>query len=152
MDWWQILLIILVIASAALAGLYFWGRKLQKKQADAEVQIEAMKQTASMLIIDKKLLKPAQSGLPEAAISQFPWYVKRQKLPIIKAKVGAKIVVLMADRSVWDIIPVKKECKVVISGIYITELKSVRGMAKLPEPPAKVGFFKRMINKVKPAK
>ena len=43
---------------------------------------------------------------------------------------------LIADPKVYEIIPVKKEVKAVVSGIYITEIKSVRGGA-IPAPPKK---------------
>ena len=49
-----VLLVILVILIAALIGLYFFGKKAQKKQEEQQAQIEATKQTVSMLVIDKK--------------------------------------------------------------------------------------------------
>ncbi|MBP5154693.1 MAG: hypothetical protein ILP12_06800 [Lachnospiraceae bacterium] len=143
---WVIVGIVVGVAALILVALYFIGRNLQKKQDAAQVQIDAMKQTVSMLIIDKKMLKPKDSGLPEAAVSQIPWYAKNAKLPVVKAKVGPQIMSLIAEREVFDIIPVKKECKVSISGMYITELKSVRG-GKIPEKPKKTGFWQRLFGK-----
>lgn len=72
------------------------------------------------------------------------------KIPMVKAKVGPKIMTLLADEKVFAALPVKTEVKVVISGIYITELKSVRGGA-VPAAPEKKGFFARF-KKDKPAK
>ncbi len=143
---WGILGIILGVAAVVLVVLYFVGRKLQKKQADAEEQIQNAKQTVSILVIDKKLMRPAESGLPEAALAQIPWYAKRAKMPIVKAKIGPQIMSLMADQKVFEIIPVKKECKVALSGIYIAELKSVRG-GKIPDPPKKQNFFQKLFKK-----
>lgn len=143
---WGVLLIVLGVVIAAFVALYFLGRKLQKKQASAEEQIESMKQTVSLLVIDKKRLKPAESGLPESALSQLPWYAKRNKLPIVKAKIGPQILSLIADQKVFEIIPVKKECKVALSGIYIAELKSVRG-GKIPEPEPKKTFFQKLFKR-----
>lgn len=34
---------------------------------------------------------------------------------------------LMCEEKVFEVLPVKKEAKVVLSGIYITGIKSVRG-------------------------
>lgn len=143
---WWIFAIVMAVVAAVLFGLYYAGKKMQKKQGEAQEQIDASKQTVSLLVIDKKKLKPAESGLPQAALDQLPWYGKRAKLPIVKAKIGPQIVSLMCDAEVYDIIPVKKECKVALSGIYIAELKSVRG-SKIPEKPAKVGFFKRIFSR-----
>ena len=64
------------------------------------------------------------------------------KMPFVKAKVGPRIMTLIADPKVYEILPVKKEVKAVVSGIYITEIKSVRGGA-IPAPPKKKGFFAR---------
>ena len=85
---WQILLIILVIVVAVLAVLYFVGKRMEKKQAEQQEQMEAMKQQVSMLIIDKKKLKLKESGLPQMVIDQTPKYMRRAKLPIVKAKIG----------------------------------------------------------------
>lgn len=139
------LIIVLVILIIILAVLYFWGSKLQKKQAENQVQLEAMAQTVSMLIIDKKHLKAKDSGLPAMVTDQIPWYLKWQKMPVVKAKVGPKVMTLLADEKVFELLPVKKEAKVVVSGIYITAIKGARGGIEKPEP--KKGFFKRLFKK-----
>lgn len=143
---WQVLLIILVIIIGVMVALYFLERRAQKKQDEQQAQIEAAKQTTSMLIIDKKRMPIKESGLPQMVIDQTPKLMRRTKLPIVKAKIGPKIMVLVADEKIFDLIPVKKEVKATVSGIYITEVRGVRGA--LEKPPAKVGFFKRMKNKI----
>lgn len=143
---WQVLLIILVIIIGVMVALYFLGKRAQKKQDEQQAQIEAAKQTTSMLIIDKKRMPIKESGLPQIVIDQTPKLMRRTKLPIVKAKIGPKIMVLVADEKIFDLIPVKKEVKATVSGIYITEVRGVRGT--LEKPPAKEGFFKRMKNKI----
>ena len=138
----KILIVILVILVAALVGLYFWGNKMQQKQREQQVQLDAMAQTVSMLVIDKKRLKITESGLPQMVIDQTPKYMRWSKLPVVKAKIGPKIMTLIADAKVYDLIPVKRECKVVVSGIYITAIKSARGGLEQPAPKKK-GFFAR---------
>lgn len=123
MNFGTVLLIILLIVAAALVALYFFGRKMQRRQAETQTQMEAMKQTVSMLIIDKKKLKIKESGLPQVVIDQTPKYMRLTKYPIVKAKVGPRIMTLVADKPVWDILPVKQEVKVELSGIYITAIK-----------------------------
>ena len=44
-------------------------------------------------------------------------------MPLVKAKVGPQIVNLMCDKSVFEIIPVKKNVKVELAGIYIVSVK-----------------------------
>ena len=63
-----VLIVITVVLLAAIVALYFLGKKAQAKQADQQAQIDAMKQTVSMLIIDKKRVKIKESGLPQAVI------------------------------------------------------------------------------------
>ena len=40
------------------------GRKMQKKQEEQQQQIEAYKQNVTMLVIDKKIMKLKEAGLP----------------------------------------------------------------------------------------
>lgn len=141
----NVLIIILVVMAAALALLYFVGRKLEKRQVEQQSALEAAAQTVSMLIIDKKKMKlkdAAESGLPKIIVEKTPKYMRWAKMPIVKAKIGPKVMTLIADEKVFQILPVKVECKVVVSGIYITEIKSVRGGA-VPAPPKKKGFFSK---------
>ena len=142
---WKVLLVTLIILIIVLVVLYFLGRKLEKRQAENQAQLNAMAQTVSMLIIDKKRLPVKKSGLPQMVIDQTPWYLRRSKMPIVKAKIGPKIMTLVADASIYDLLPVKREVKVVVSGIYITAIKSARGGIEKPEP--KKGFFNRLFKK-----
>lgn len=137
---WKVLIVILIIIAIALGVLYHFLRKAQKRQREQQGQMEAMAQTVSMLVIDKKRLKITESGLPQMVIDQTPKYARWSKLPIVKAKIGPKIMTLVADEKVFEVIPVKKECKVVVSGIYITAIKSARGGLEQPVPKKK-GFF-----------
>ena len=136
------MLVLLVILVIALIVLYFVGKRLQKKQAAQQEQMEAAKQTVSMLIIDKKMLPIKQSGLPQMVIDQTPKLMRRSKLPIVKAKIGPRIMSLVADESVYDLIPVKKEIKAEVSGIYIMSVRGLRG--SLTPPAKKPGFFQRL--------
>ena len=140
-----VMIVILVILIIAGIALYFLGKKAEKRQAEQQEQLDAVSQTVSMLIIDKKRLPLKESGLPQMVIDQTPWYLRRSKMPIVKAKIGPKIMTLVADGAVYDLLPVKKEVKVVVSGIYITAIKSARGGLEKPQP--KKGFFKRLFNK-----
>ena len=135
-----VLLVILVILIGLLVGLYFFGKKTQKKQEEQQAQIEASKQTVSMLVIDKKRMPLKESGLPQMVIDQTPKLLRRSKLPIVKAKVGPKISILIADEKVFELIPVKKEIKAEVSGLYIVGVKGIRGNLEAPAKKKK-GFF-----------
>lgn len=138
----NVLFVILVIAVVVLVVLYFLGRKLERQQAEQQQLFEAAKQTVTMLVIDKKKMKLKDAGLPKMVYEQMPKRANLFKLPIVKAKVGPKIMTLIADEKVFAALPIKAEVRAVVSGIYITELKSVRG-GSIVTPPAKKGFFAR---------
>lgn len=146
MSTWQIvLLVILAVLIAAVVALYFLGKKAQKRQDAQQQQIDAMKQTVSMLVIDKKRMKLKDSGLPQMVIAQTPKLLRGSKLPIVKAKVGPQILSLVSDEKIFDSIPVKKEVKAVVSGIYITDVKGLHGKVQVEQK--KKGFFKRAVEK-----
>ena len=142
---WKVLIVILIILVVILAVLYYFGNKMQKKQAENQAQLDALAQTVSMLIIDKKRLRVKDSGLPAMVIDQVPKYLRRSKMPIVKAKVGPRVMNLIADEKIFELLPVKKEVKVVVSGIYITAIKGARGGIEKPQP--KKGFFKKLFHK-----
>lgn len=141
-----VLLVVLAVLAIAIAALYFLGRKAQKKQAEQQEQINAMKQTVSMLIIDKKRMKIKDSGLPQAVIAQTPKMLRGSKLPIVKAKIGPQIMTLVSDEKIFELIPVKKEVKATVSGIYITDVKGLHGKP-LVAPKKKKGRFRQALEK-----
>ena len=128
-----VLLVILVVLIVATVALYFMGKKAQKKKEEQDAQMAAIAQTVPMLIIDKKRMKIKDSGLPQAVIDQTPKMMRWSKLPVVKAKVGPKVMSLIADESIFDLIPVKKEVKATVSGIYITKVTGIRGPLERPE-------------------
>ena len=146
--WAVVLLVILAILIVAVVVLYFLGRKMQKKQEEQQQQIEAYKQNVTMLVIDKKIMKLKEAGLPQSVIDNTPKMMRRSKLPIVKAKVGPQIVTLVCDQKIFDLVPVKKEVKATVSGIYLTSVKAVRGTLAQPENQKKKNWFKRNIEKL----
>jgi len=142
-----VLLVILVVLIAVVVVLYVLGRKAQKKQESQQAQIEANKQTVTMLIIDKKKMKLKQSGLPQMVIDQTPRLMRNSKLPIVKAKIGPQIMSLVCDAKIYDSIPVKKEVKAVVSGIYITSVKGLHGPI-VPVEKKKKSKFKLAVEKL----
>ena len=105
-----VLLVILAALVAVLIFLYFWGKKLQKKQDESQAQMEASKQS---------------------------------KMPIVKARVQGKIMTLVSDQKVFPLIPVGKSVKATLSGIYIMDVKAIRG--KLETPPPKKKWYQKIV-------
>ena len=112
-----VLLVILIVLIIGCVVLYFLGKKAEKKQADQQAQLEAAAQTVSMLVIDKKRLKIKDAGFPPIVLENTPKYLRRSKVPVVKAKVGPKVMTLMCDADIFPLVPVKKEVKATVSGI-----------------------------------
>ncbi|MGB8455452.1 MAG: hypothetical protein WCD89_24360 [Anaerocolumna sp.] len=146
-----ILLIVLAVVIGALIFLVIYGRKLQKKSEASQAQMKAGAQTVSILVIDKKRMKLKEANLPKIVLDQTPRYLRGSKVPIVKAKIGPKIMTLMCEEKVFDLIPIKKEVKAVMNGIYIMDVKGMR--SNLDIKPVKQKFFQRiktnLINKTR---
>ncbi len=142
MNFWIIFGIILLIMIAVLIGLYFFGKKIEKRNAANQEAIEASSQVISMLVIDKKKMKLKDANLPKIVLDQTPKYLRRSKVPIVKAKVGPRVMTMMCDPKVFDVIPLKQEVKATVSGIYITNVKG-----KLLPKPTKLTWRQKLANK-----
>lgn len=134
--WVRVIIIVLAVIIGILIALIIIGRKMQKKQQASQADIEAASQIISMLVIDKKKMKVKDATLPKVVAEQIPKYMRFAKLPLVKAKVGPKVMTLIADVKVFDALPLKTEVKVAVSGIYITEIKYIRGKVE-PKPLTK---------------
>ena len=140
-----VLLVLLSIAAVALVVMYFVGRRLQEKQAASQPAFDAAKQL-TMLPIDKKKVRLKEAGFPKLVWEQTPFYLRWMKVPVVKAKVGPKIITMMADETAFQQLPLKQECKVIVSGIYIVEVKGVRGGA-VPAVPKKRSLMDRILRR-----
>ena len=134
--WVRVIIIVLAVIIGILIALIIIGRKMQKKQQASQADIEAASQIISMLVIDKKKMKVKDATLPKVVAEQIPKYMRFAKLPLVKAKVGPKVMTLIADVKVFDALPLKTEVKVAVSGIYITEIQYIRGKVE-PKPLTK---------------
>ena len=127
MKWWIVLIIIVAVAAAVIAILTIIGKRAQKKQEAQREQIEAAKQAVNMLVIDKKKMRLKDAGLPQVVLDNTSKMMQRSKVPVVKAKVGPRVATFLTDNDVYDVIPVKKEVKAEISGLYIVSVKGIRG-------------------------
>ncbi|SHK20748.1 hypothetical protein [Hespellia stercorisuis] len=137
----KILIGVLIVLIIALIVLYFLGKRAEKKQAEQKEQMDAAAQNVTMLIIDKGKMRLKDAGFPSVVLDNTPKYLRRSKVPVVKAKIGPKVMTLMCDAQIFDQVPVKKEVKAVVSGIYITSVRGLRG--PLETPVKKKGFFAR---------
>ena len=143
METWMIVtLVIVLVVIAALVALYIFGSKMQKKQEKAQADMMVGAQTYSILVIDKKKMKLKEAGFPAVVLEQTPKYLRNSKVPVVKAKIGPKVMSLMCEPKIFDLIPLKKEVKAVMNGIYIIDVKGMRG--GLAEKPEKLSFMQKI--------
>ena len=119
--------IFLCVAIIGVGVLYYFGRRAQNKQATQQEQINQAAQQLTMFIIDKKIMQLKDAGLPEAATVNANFLTKRAKVPVVKAKIGPQVMNLVCEKDTFEQIPVKKEVKATVSGIYIMSVKSMFG-------------------------
>ena len=144
-----VLLVILAVLIAAAVALYFFGTKLQKRQEEQQAQIHANKQQVNLLVIDKKRLKLKEAGLPEEVVKSTPWYARRGKLPIVRVKAGNQYINMVCDEAIFDTIPVKKNIRAEVSGMYIVSARGSKGQKLVSDqPPKKKGWWGRTMDKL----
>ena len=142
--WVIVMLCIIAVLIIAMVALYFFGKKQEKKQAEQQEQMKAVAQSVSLLVIDKKRMKIKEAGFPAVVLENTPKYLRRVKVPVVKAKIGPKIMTLMCDDKIFPSIPVKKEVKAVVSGIYVLGVKGLHGKNDAL-PVKKKSRFKRAL-------
>lgn len=146
--WVIVTIVVAVVLIGALVALSIYGKKLQDRQEQSQKELQAAAQSMSLLIIDKKRLKLKESGLPQIVIDQTPKRFRGQKVPIVKAKVGPRIMSLICDEKIYDQIPIKKEVRAMVSGIYILSVKGLRSNLE-GTTKKKLPFRLRMQEKLK---
>ena len=147
---WIIFIVLMVILIGAFVALTIVGKKMQAKQEESETTMRQGAQLVSIFVISKERKKLLEAGLPQIIVDQTPKYLRRSKVPIVKAKVGPKVANLMCDETAFNLIPEKKEVKVLLNGIYIVEAKGARG--GLEQPPVKKTFRQKLQDKYKKLK
>ena len=93
--WVIVMIVVAVILIGALIALSIYGKKLQARQEASQKELENASQSVSLLVIDKKRMKLNESGLPQLVLDQTPKYMRGRKVPIVKAKIGPRIMSLM---------------------------------------------------------
>ena len=81
-----VLLVILAILIIACIVLYFLGKKAEKKQAEQQEQLDAVKQTVSMLIIDKGRVRLRDAGFRQSLSRTHRSIFDAQKCRLSKQK------------------------------------------------------------------
>ena len=131
--WIDILLIVIVVLGAIVAGLYFLNRWAAKRVTQQQDMVEKTKQSASIYVIDMKRDKAANVTLPKVVMENLPRTAKLMKMYFVKAKIGPQIVTLMCEKTVFNALDVKKTFQVELAGIYIASVKGMKTKYELKQ-------------------
>lgn len=121
----NIIIIVLAVIGVIVAVLYFLNKWASKKQVEQNDMVEKSKMPATIYVIDKKHEKPDKVNLPKVVTENLPKAYKLMRMYFVKAKIGPQITTLICEKNVFNALPVKKNVKVELAGIYIV---SVAGM------------------------
>lgn len=126
------IIILVVIIVGVIFGLLYWlNKKASQKLGDQQEIIQRSKQTTSIFVIDKKHSKITDVNMPKAVIENMPKFYKFLKLYFVQAKIGPQIMTLMCDKKVFKAIPLKKNIKVELAGIYIVNVVGMKTKEEL---------------------
>lgn len=118
----DVLIITLVIVGLVVAGLFYLNKKSMRKMVDAQDFIDQNGMVVQIFVLDKKQEKPTPENMQKGVYELLPKTTKMRKANIIKAKVEGRIVTLMCDKSVYEVLVPKKKVKVELAGIYIVSI------------------------------
>ncbi len=133
MNFFDIMFIIIIVLGVIAGGLYFLNKKLGTKMNAAQSMIEQTKQVTSIYVIDKKKDKITNVNMPKMVLDQVPFYQKHLNNYFVQAKIGPQIMTLMCDKHTFEAVPVKKNVKVELAGIYIVSVVGMKSKEEMKE-------------------
>ena len=128
---WDIAVLVFIIVAALGVGLYFLNKWASTKMVEQQETMDRVKQMVTIFVIDKKKEKPANSTLPKEVKSKLPKVYRFIKMPLVKAKVGPQIITLISDQKVYDALPVKKNVRVELAGMYIAGMQGLKSKKEM---------------------
>lgn len=129
----DIILLIAFIVGALFLGLYFLNRWATKKQAEQQSFVSSNKQVITAYVIDKKRDKIDNVNVPKVVKDSMPKYAKMMKNYFVQVKVGPQIQILMCDKHVYEAIPVKKNVKMEVAGMYIVSVVGMKSKEEMKQ-------------------
>ncbi|MDD4844727.1 MAG: hypothetical protein PHU31_10445 [Anaerotignum sp.] len=122
----DVLIIITVVLAIILALLYYFNKVSMRKMVQAQDFIDNNRTTVQIFVIDKRQEKPSPSNLPKVVYEQMPRTSKMRKANLVRAKIGPQITTLICDKPVYNVLPVKKNVKVDLAGMYIVGITGMK--------------------------
>ena len=147
-----------IIIAVLGVSLYFLNKWASTKMVEQQETVDRVKQMVTIFVIDKKKDKPANSTLPKEVKAKLPKVYRFLKMPLVKAKVGPQIVTLISEQKVFDALPLKKNVKVELAGMYISGMqglktkKEMQAMARAKKTKGVGAASEKWYDKINPIK
>ncbi|HAG04852.1 MAG TPA: hypothetical protein DCG28_05355 [Lachnospiraceae bacterium] len=129
----DIVIIVVIILAVLAFALYRLNKWAYKKIDTQNAAIEQTKMTQKAYIISKKRDKIENVNLPKVVYEKLPFYAKFIKMNFVQCKIGPQIVTLMAQKNVYEALPVKKSVTVDIAGLYIVGMKGMKSEEEMKQ-------------------
>lgn len=127
----DIIIIVMAIVVAIIAGLYFLNKWAYKKMDGQQAIIDKAKTLTNIYVIDKKKDKISNVNMPKAVVDQMPKIYKFMKMRFVQAKIGPQIITLICDKNVFEALPTKKSVKVELAGLYIVGMPGLKSKKEM---------------------
>ena len=127
----DIIILVMVIVGIGGAAFFFLSRWSYKKMDEHTTLVDAHRQAATIFVIDKQRGRIKPGLFPKAVMDAMPITTKLIKMNFVKAKVGPQIMTLMCERNIYDALPMKKNVKVELAGIYIASMHGLKSKAEM---------------------
>jgi len=125
--WWILYIILGVVIAAIVAGWFFLKKRMEQKVSLQKDLVDQHKIATSILILEKRMDKVSNANIPKSVIAQIPKIYKFRKVPIVKAKIGPQVMVLLCDEDIFNKLPERKSVNVELAGIFIAGIKQQKG-------------------------
>lgn len=127
----DVILIVMAVVGIGILVFYFLSKWSYKKMGEHQEIIERTRQSTTIFVIDKSRGRLKPGILPKAVMDQMPRSAKLLKMNFVKAKVGPQIVTLVCDKDIYNALPLKKNAKVELSGMYISSMQGLKTKEEL---------------------
>jgi len=121
----------MAVVGIGILVFYFLSKWSYKKMGEHQEIIERTRQSTTIFVIDKSRGRLKPGILPKAVMDQMPRSAKLLKMNFVKAKVGPQIVTLVCDKDIYNALPLKKNAKVELSGMYISSMQGLKTKEEL---------------------
>lgn len=122
----DIIVLIIIIICAVMAGLYFINRWAYRKMNAQQEMVERTQQRVSAYIIDKRKDKIKNVNMPKVVMDNVPKLYRFINMYFVQAKIGPQILTLICDKRIFEAMPLKKTVKIEVAGLYITNIAGMK--------------------------